>query len=72
MAKAKGQYKTKVYVDGIDRKKAKELTNAQRVESISLGLVKMRRDESELLIRLADRWVGCVRAVIQKKSLHKP
>lgn len=54
MAKAKGQYKTKAYVDGIDRKKAKELTNALRIEGISLGMVKMRRDESEPLIRLAE------------------
>jgi hypothetical protein len=67
-AKAEGAYKTKVYVDGIDRKKAKELTNALRIEGISLGLVKMRRDESEPLIRLADRWAGCVRAAIEGNS----
>ncbi len=70
-AKAKGAYKTKIYVDGIDRKKAKELTNALRVEGISLGMVKMRRDESEPLIRLADRWVGCVRAAIEKNREAK-
>lgn len=69
--KAEGEYKTKVYVDGIDCKKAKELTNALRVEGISLGLVKMRRDESEPLIRLADRWAGCVRTAIEGKSEPK-
>lgn len=69
--KIKGQYKTKVYIDGIDRKKAKELTNALRVEGISLGMVKMRRDESEPLIRLADRWAGCVRAAIEKNREAK-
>ena len=70
-AKATGQYKTKVYVDGIDRKKAKELTNALRIEGVSLGMVKMRRDESEPLIRLADRWAGCVRAAIEGNSEPK-
>lgn len=70
-AKAGEQYKTKVYVDGIDRKKAKELTNALRIEGISLGLVKMRRDESEPLIRIADRWAGCVRAAIEKNQVAK-
>lgn len=70
-AKAEGQYKTKVYVDGIDRKKAKALTNALRIEGISLGMVKMRRDESEPLIRLADRWAGCVRAAIEKNREAK-
>lgn len=64
-AKAKDSYKTKVYVDGIDRKKARELTNALRIEGIVLGLVKGRRDESEPLIRLADRWAGCVRAALE-------
>ncbi len=69
--KAKRESKTKVYVDGIDRKKSKELTNALRVEGISLGMVKMRRDESEPLIRLADRWAGCVRAAIEEKPEAK-
>lgn len=69
--KAQETYKTKVYVDGIDRKKAKELTNALRIEGISLGLVKMRRDESEPLIRLADRWAGCVRATIEGNNEPK-
>lgn len=64
-AKAKDSYKTKIYVDGIDRKKARELTNALRIEGIALGMVKGRRDESEPLIRLADRWAGCVRAALE-------
>lgn len=64
-AKTKGQYQTKVYVDGIDQKKARELTNALRVEGISLGMVRGRRDESEPLIRLADRWAGCIRAALE-------
>jgi uncharacterized protein DUF3800 len=50
-----------VYVDGIDRKKARELTNALRVGGVRVRLVQSRRDESEPLIRLADRWAGCVR-----------
>jgi len=51
-------------VDGIDRKKASELTNALRARGLSLGFVKSRRDESEPLIRLADMWAGCIRAAL--------
>lgn len=69
--KVKGPHLTKVYVDGIDKKKAKELTNALRVEGISLGMVKARRDESEPLIRLADRWAGCVRAALEGSKAGK-
>lgn len=69
--KAKGDYKATVYVDGIDKKKAAELTNALRVRGIRLGLVKSRRDESEPLIRLADRWAGCIRASFLNKKEEK-
>ena len=57
-------YTARVYVDGIDRKKAAELTNALRARGISLGLVKSKRDESEPAIRLADMWAGCIRAAL--------
>jgi hypothetical protein len=53
-----------VFVDGIDRKKAAELTNALRLRGVSLELVRSRRDESEPLIRLADRWAGCIRRAL--------
>jgi len=59
---AKGKYTARVYVDGINKKVAKGLTNALRSRGISLGLVKSRRDESEPLIRLADMWAGCARS----------
>jgi Protein of unknown function (DUF3800) len=59
--KAKEDYRTIVYVDGIDRKKANELTNALRVRKVKLELVKSKRGESEPLIRLTDRWAGCIR-----------
>ncbi|PWU09068.1 MAG: hypothetical protein C5B50_28385 [Verrucomicrobia bacterium] len=55
-------YTARVYVDGIDTKKAAELTNALRARGIMLEMVKSRRDESEPLIRFADRWAGCIRA----------
>jgi hypothetical protein len=58
-------YVARVFVDGIDRKKAAELTNALRLRGASLKLVRSRRDESEPLIRLADMWAGCVRAAIE-------
>ena len=59
---ASPSYTLRTYVDGIDEKKAAELTNALRARGISLESVKSRRDESEPLIRLADRWAGCIRA----------
>jgi len=59
--KAEGDYKTIIYIDGIDKKKAAELTNALRLQRIKLELVRSKRDESEPLIRLADRWAGCIR-----------
>lgn len=63
---AKGQYRARVYVDGIDRQKAKELTNALRASKVSLQMVKGRRDESEPVIRLADMWAGCIRSAFLK------
>lgn len=62
--KAVPRYTARVFVDGIDRKKAAELTNALRLRGVSLELVKSRRDESEPLIRLADRWAGCIRRAL--------
>ena len=62
--KSKGKLNTtaRVFVDGIDRQKASELTNALRVRGVSLEKVRSRRDESEQMIRLADMWAGCIRA----------
>lgn len=61
-AKAHDPYTAKVIIDGIDRQKAAELTNALRDRGITLDMVKGRRDESEPLIRVADMWAGCIRA----------
>jgi len=69
--KAPKRYRAMVYVDGIDYKKAGELTNALRVRGITLNFVKSIRDESEPLIRLADRWAGCVRAANQKREQER-
>ncbi|PIT98158.1 MAG: hypothetical protein COT71_02230 [Candidatus Andersenbacteria bacterium CG10_big_fil_rev_8_21_14_0_10_54_11] len=54
-------YKSGVYVDGIDSKKALELTNGLRSHGIRTRRVRPARDESEPLIRLADMWAGCAR-----------
>ena len=69
--KAKEDYKAIVYIDGIDKKKAIELTNALRLRAIRLKLVKSVRDESEPLIRLADRWAGCIRGAFLGKKDEK-
>jgi hypothetical protein len=61
-SKGKAIAPARVFVDGIDRQKAGELTNALRVRGVSLEKVRGRRDESEPVIRLADMWAGCIRA----------
>lgn len=66
--KAPKSYQANVYVDGIDKKKARELTNALRVEGVSLSHVRSKRDESESLIRLVDRWAGCIRSSLEHKN----
>jgi len=66
--KAAPPYVSRIHVDGIDRTKALQLTNALRARGISLELVRSRRDESEPLIRLADMWAGCVRAARAGRS----
>lgn len=57
-------YSARVFVDGIDRMKAQELTNALRLRNISVHLIQSRRDESEPVIRLADMWAGCIRSAL--------
>ena len=64
-------YQSIVYVDGIDKKKASELTNALRLKGIQTRYVRSARDESEPLIRLADRWVGCIRASLENNPKSK-
>ena len=70
-AEAIAPYTARVFVDGIDRKKAAELTNALRLRGVSLDMVRSRRDESEPLIRLADMWAGCVRAALLEEDEEK-
>lgn len=68
---AQGEYIARVWVDGIDTKKSNELTNALRMKGISLSRVKSKRDESEALIRLADRWAGCISMGVEKGGIQK-
>jgi hypothetical protein len=61
---ASKDYQATIYIDGIDRQKAAEMTNALRIRGIKLRLVRSQRDEAEPLIRLADMWAGCIRAAL--------
>lgn len=70
--KAKKHYRAIVCVDGIDRKKAAELTNALRLKGIHLDFVKGKKDESEPVIRLADMCAGCIRATTQRDGDERP
>lgn len=63
-----GDFRARVYVDGIDHKKAAELTNTLRAKGVKLSFVKSARDESEVFIRLADRAAGLVRSVREQKG----
>ena len=63
-ATVREKYRVTIYIDGIDKFKAKELTNALRARTIALRFIKSRRDESEPLIRLADMWAGCIRSAL--------
>jgi hypothetical protein len=67
-ANAAPSYTARVFVDGIDRKKAAELTNALRLHGVFLEMVRGRRDESEPIIRLADMWAGCIRRALSGKA----
>lgn len=64
-------YQAIVYVDGIDKKKAKELTGALRMKGISLKYVRSARDESEPFIRLVDRWAGCIRQALKGQQTNR-
>jgi hypothetical protein len=64
-------YQAIVYVDGIDKKKARELTGGLRLKDVKLKYVRSARDESEPLIRLADRWAGCIRDALEGKTENK-
>jgi hypothetical protein len=65
------EYQVTVYVDGIDRKKARELTAALREKGIKTQQVRSARDESEPLIRLADRWAGCIRGGFEGNEVYR-
>ncbi len=64
-------YQATVYIDGIDKKKAKELTNILRQAGIRLKYVRSAKDGSEPMIRLADRWAGCIRNAYEGKGVSK-
>lgn len=70
-SKAEKDYQAIISIDGIDKKKAAELTNALRLRGIKLRFVRGARDESEPLIRLADMWAGCLRGVFSGKKEEK-
>ena len=44
------------------------MTNALRSRGLHLKLVKGPTDESEILIRLADRWAGCLRQALSQHN----
>lgn len=65
---AKGYYKATIYIDGIDKKNARAITNALRGFGIHIKQVRTARDESNSLIRLADRWAGCIRKAYENRE----
>ena len=61
-SRASADYRVTVIVDGIDKKKARELAGGLRVRGIRSVSVKGHRDESEPMLRLADMWAGAIRS----------
>lgn len=53
-----------ICIDGLDELSAKKFTNSLRTKNLKVKLAKGPRDESESLIRLADRWAGCIRMAL--------
>jgi len=53
-----------VCIDGLDKSSAKKITKVLRTQAQRIRLVKGVKDESEALIRLADRWAGCIRMAL--------
>ena len=53
-----------ICIDGLDKFSGKKYTNALRTKTLKIKLAKGARDESEALIRLADRWAGCIRMAL--------
>lgn len=54
-----------VCIDGLDKLSGKKITNGLRTKVFKVKLAKGARDESEVLIRLADRWAGCIRMALR-------
>jgi hypothetical protein len=64
-------YRCVIYVDGIDDANAMQLTTELRSRGIKTAMVRTARDESEPMIRLADRWAGCIRASLEGDNENK-
>jgi hypothetical protein len=58
------RYLATVRIDGINKVQAVKFTNALRANGISLRMVKGKTDESDVIIRLADMWAGCIRSAL--------
>ena len=63
-----GSIVARINIDGFDVISAKKMTNALRSRGLHLKLVKGPTDESEILIRLADRWAGCLRQALSQHN----
>ena len=59
-SQAKGDYQAIIYIDGADKKNCQRIGMALKKRKIKLTTPRSARDESEPLIRLADRWAGCI------------
>jgi hypothetical protein len=53
-----------VCIDGLSKTSGKQFTSALRTPMLKIKLTNGVRDESEILIRLADRWAGCLRMAL--------
>ena len=69
--KAKKNYKAIIYIDGLDKKNSQRINRLLHQHKIQSAKPRNARDESEPLIRLADRWAGCIRSAIENNKNDK-
>jgi hypothetical protein len=68
LKKAKKDYKVTVLVDGLKRKEVRQFSRILYKFDIKIKKVRGIKDESDVLIRLADSMAGFIRDAIEKQS----
>jgi len=68
LKRAEGDYRTTVWVDGLDKQEARRFEKGLRGLKIKVRKVKGLREESDQLMRLADTVAGFIRDVLESQE----